>query len=158
MQKKGSILIVQAPYYQEISKMLLDGAVSEIKKHDFANGFASGFASGFDFEIVDVAGALEIPAAISMASKSNKNYTGFIALGCVIRGETSHYETVCEQSAYGLNILAINQHLAIGNGILTVENEKQAIARADKNDKDKGGFAAAACISMIKLKEKFKLN
>jgi 6,7-dimethyl-8-ribityllumazine synthase len=136
MQK---ILIIQAPYYQKISKMLLEGASTALKKENI------------DFDIINVPGALEIPTAISMAKNNNK-YQGFIALGCVIRGETSHYDYVCQESAHGLNMLAINHQLAIGNGIITTENEEQAIARSDPNQKNKGGFAAQTCITMIKLK------
>ena len=140
MQK---ILIIQAPYYKKISQMLLDGASRALKSENV------------EFDIIEVAGALEIPAAIAIA-KDNKKYTGFIALGCVIRGETSHYDYVCQESAHGLNLLAINHQIAIGNGIITVENEDQAIARADPKQKNKGGFAVKACLQMIKLKTVLK--
>jgi 6,7-dimethyl-8-ribityllumazine synthase len=136
------ILIVQARFYEEISDMLLQGAIAEIKDKNF------------EYEIINVLGAFEIPAAISMASKSNK-YAGFIALGCVIRGETTHYDYVCIESARGLNDLAIKDNLAIGYGILTVENEEQAYARANPKDLNKGGFAAKAAIRMIELQKKF---
>lgn len=136
MQK---ILIIQAPYYKKISQMLLDGASRALK------------SKNIEFDVIEVAGALEIPAAIAIA-KDNKKYTGFIALGCVIRGETSHYDYVCQESAHGLNLLAINHHLAIGNGIITVENEDQAIVRADPKQKNKGGFSVQACLQMIELK------
>lgn len=139
MQK---ILIVQATFYQKISKMLLEGAIEELEKHNV------------QFEIATVPGALEIPATIAIADKSKK-FAGFVALGCVIRGETTHYDYVCGESAHGLNLLAINHLIAIGNGILTVENEAQAIARADKTQKNKGGFAANACLEMIKIKESY---
>lgn len=142
MQK---ILIIQAPYYQKISALLLEGAIEELKKYNFS------------FEIIDVPGALEIPGAISIINNGQKDkYSGFIALGCVIRGETTHYDYVCQESAHGLNLMAIKKQLAIGNGILTVENESQAIIRADKNQKNKGGFAAKTCVEMIKIKERFK--
>lgn len=134
------ILIIQADFYQDISKLLLDGALKEIAK------------LGFEHEIVTVPGALEIPATIALAKDK---FDGFVALGCVIRGETSHYDYVCGESARGLNDLAIKEKLAIGNGILTVENKEQAIARADENQKNKGGFAVTACTAMIALKEKF---
>jgi len=137
------ILIVQAVFYEDISKMLLEGAISKIVKNNF------------EYDIVSLKGALEIPCAISIA-KEAKKYDGFIALGCVIRGETTHYETVCQESARGLNDLAINYQLAIGNGIITVENEEQALARADMKKLDKGGFAVEACLDVISLKEKFK--
>jgi len=140
MQK---ILIVQAPFYQHISQMLLDGATAEIKRHNF------------DYEIIDVLGAFEIAAAISLASKTNK-YDGYVALGCVIRGQTTHYDYVCSESARGLNELGYKNGLAIGYGIITCENEPQAIARADKNQKNKGGFAVLACLRMVEIKNKFK--
>ena len=137
------ILIVQAVFYEDISKMLLEGAIDKIIKNNF------------EFEILSLKGALEIPCAISIAKETHK-YAGFVALGCVIRGETTHYETVCQESARGLNDLAINYQLAIGNGIITVENEEQASQRADIKKLDKGGFAVEACLSIISLKEQFK--
>ncbi len=137
------ILIVEAVFYKNISQMLLEGAVAKIIKNNF------------DYEVASLKGALEIPCAISIAKETQK-YCGFIALGCVIRGETTHYETVCQESARGLNDLAINHQLAIGNGIITVENEKQALERADAKKLDKGGFAVEACLEIISLKEKFK--
>jgi len=137
------ILIVQAVFYEKISKMLLEGAVQKILKNNF------------EYDIVSLKGALEIPCAISIANQACK-YDGYIALGCVIRGKTSHYETVCQESARGINDLAINYQLAIGNGIITVENEKQALERADVHKLDKGGFAVEACLEIISLKEKFK--
>jgi 6,7-dimethyl-8-ribityllumazine synthase len=140
MQK---ILIIQAVYYKEISKMLLDGAKDRLKN------------SGYNYDIVNVFGALEIPAAISIANEGSDAYCGFVALGCVIRGETSHYDYVCGQSAYGLNWLAINKQIAIGNGIITVENENQAFVRADINQRNKGGFAVGACLDMIRFKDSF---
>lgn len=140
MQK---ILIVQAPFYQHISQMLLDGAIAEIKRNNF------------DYEIIDVLGAFEIAAAISLASKTNK-YDGYVALGCVIRGQTTHYDYVCSESARGLNELGYKNGLAIGYGIITCENEPQAIVRADKNQKNKGGFAVLACLRMVEIKNKFK--
>jgi len=136
------ILIVEARFYDNISNLLLEGAVSKIKQ------------LGYVHEIINVAGALEIPLAISLAKESG-NYAGYIALGCVIRGETSHYDIVANESAQGLSKLALKYHLAIGNGILTTENEAQAIVRADPKQKNKGAFAANACVQMIELKKKF---
>lgn len=136
------ILIVEARYYPEISDLLLAGAIDAITK------------SGYSYEVLNVSGALEIPLAISFARKS-KNYDGFVALGCVIRGETTHYDIVANQSAEALLRLAIDEKLAVGNGILTVENKSQAIARADIKQKNKGGFAANAAIQMIEIKNKF---
>lgn len=139
------ILIVEARFYPEISNLLLDGAKAKIE------------ASGFQYEIVNVMGALEIPTAISFAVASEK-YAGFVALGCVIRGETSHYDIVANESARGLMKLALQKHLAIGNGILTVESEDQALVRANPKLKDKGGFAVAACLRMIELQKQFGIN
>ena len=110
-------------------------------------------AAGATFQRITVPGALEIPAAIAMASKDICPFDGFIALGCVIRGETSHYDTVCNMSASGLMDLALTKGLAIGNGILTVENEEQAWVRADLTRKDKGGDAARAALAMAALKQ-----
>ncbi len=135
------ILIVQANFYQHISELLLEGATKEI------------INAGYEFEIVTVPGAFEIPAAIAFAKDSGQ-YDGYVALGCIIRGETTHYDYVCMESARGLNELAIKEKLAIGYGILTVENEKQALERADKAKKNKGGFAANTCLEMINLKAK----
>ncbi len=136
------ILIVQADFYKKISALLLEGAVKKITD------------AGKEYEIITVPGAFEIPAVISFA-KNSKKYDGFVALGCVIRGETTHYDYVCLESARGLNELAIKENLAIGYGIITVENEAQAIERADMKKKDKGGFAANTCLEMIKLRERF---
>jgi 6,7-dimethyl-8-ribityllumazine synthase len=144
LKNMKKILIIQANYYTHISQMLLNGAVAELEKQ------------GYKYEIIDVLGALEIPAAVAFANETD-NYSGFVALGCVIRGETSHYDIVAGESANGLARLAMKKKLAIGNGILTTENEEQAIVRANPNQKDKGGFAAKACIEMIKLKKKFNL-
>lgn len=141
----SKILIVQAVFYQKISEMLLEGAIAKLTK------------AGASYEIVSVPGAFEIPATIAMAKdfQSIDKFDGYIALGCVIRGETTHYDYVCSESARGLNDLAIKDKLAIGYGILTVENEAQAVERADPSKKDKGGFAAYACLEMIELKKKF---
>jgi 6,7-dimethyl-8-ribityllumazine synthase len=138
----AKILIVQANFYQDISKMLLGGAVAELKKQNC------------QYDIIDLLGAFEIPAAIAFASQANK-YDGYIALGCVIRGETTHYDYVCTESARGLNELAYKNGLAIGYGIITCENENQALARADVNQKNKGGFAVLACLKMIEIKQQF---
>lgn len=136
------ILIIQADFYQHISALLLEGATKKIKE------------LGFDYEVITVPGALEIPTTIAFAAEAEK-YAGYVALGCVIRGETSHYDIVANESARGLMKLSIKKKLAIGNGILTVENEAQAIARADPKQKNKGGFSANACVEMIKIRENF---
>jgi 6,7-dimethyl-8-ribityllumazine synthase len=145
------ILIVEARFYAGISDALLAGATAALK------------AASVDFDSVVVPGALEIPGAIAMANASahaaGRNYDGYVALGCVIRGETTHYETVANESARGLMDLAVHQRLAIGNGILTVENEDQAWARTDANRvEDKGGAAAKAVLAMVALRRQLGLG
>lgn len=136
------ILLVESRFYEDLSEELASGAIAEINK------------SGYEFERLFVPGALEIPAAINFATASNE-FDGFVALGCVIRGETYHFDVVCNESARALMDLSINKNLCIGNGILTVENEEQAWERAAVNKMNKGGGAAIACIEMIKIKNKF---
>lgn len=140
----AKILIVISRYYQSIADELEIGATSVIQ------------AAGCQFEILEVPGVFEIPAAIRMAVESGK-YDGYVALGCVIRGETSHYDYVCNESARGLNQLGINYLAAIGYGILTCENMDQAKVRANISEGNKGGEAARACIHMMTLKEHFGL-
>ena len=134
-------LIVEADFYTELAAAQKQGAVAALTAH------------GMAYESVSVPGALEIPAAIVFAEQTGK-YAGYIALGCVIRGETTHYETVCNESARGIMDLTL-QGYAIGNGILTVENSEQAWDRADMNKKNKGGEAALAAIRMAELKSSF---
>jgi 6,7-dimethyl-8-ribityllumazine synthase len=105
------------------------------------------------FDRLEVPGALEIPAAIGLAADQ---YDGFVALGCVIRGETYHFEIVAQESARGLMDLSVNRGLSIGNGILTVENEEQAMARASHDRLDKGGDAVRACLALIDVKSRFE--
>ena len=131
-------LIIEAPYYTNISDFLRDGAINALNK------------ASATYDIVSVPGALEIPAAINFSLI--KNYDVYIVLGCVIRGETAHYDIVCNESARGIYDLAIAHNLALGNAILTVENMQQAIARADPAQKDKGGDAARAALHMLGLK------
>lgn len=109
--------------------------------------------AGATHDYVTVPGVLEIPAAVAMAVAGKKDYDGFIVIGCVIRGETTHYEIVANESARALMDLATHQHLALGNGIQTVENEAQAWARAKVNEKNKGGGAARAALAMISFKK-----
>jgi 6,7-dimethyl-8-ribityllumazine synthase len=135
-------LLVIAPYYTHISAMLVEGARGYLQQKNAA------------VEMIEVPGALEIPAAIALAARSGK-YAGYVALGCVIRGETTHYETVCNESARGLMDLSL-QGLAIGNGILTVENEQQAITRADPSQGNKGADAAAAALCLAALTNQFQ--
>jgi len=134
------VLIVEARFYPEISDALYDGAQQALE--------VAGIAS----ERVAVPGALEIPGAIKFA---NLHYDGFIALGCVIRGETHHFEIVANESARALMDLVLNDGLCIGNGILTVEDEEQAFHRARREELDKGGDAARACVALMSLKERF---
>ena len=147
MKKKaltsGHYLIVQADFYAELAAAQKQGAVAELE------------TAGASYEVISVPGALEIPAAIAMAAANSCSYDGFIALGCVIRGETTHYETVCTESSRGLMDLAIYRNLAIGNGILTVENTEQAWERADINRKDKGGDAARAAMAMAAVAKRY---
>lgn len=143
--KGARILIVESRYYADIADALIEGAEAEIKR----NGASS--------ERVIVPGAFEIPGAIALAAaKKGKGYDGFVALGCVIRGETTHYDYVCGESARGLMDLAIYKKLAIGYGIVTVDNVEQARARAFTNRGDKGGDAAHACLAMVALRRRWK--
>ena len=135
------LLVVEARYYKHISDKLKQGAQAALA------------AAELQADFVEVKGALEIPPAIKIAALSNK-YDGYVALGCVIRGETSHYEIVSHLSASGLMDLSLNQGLAIGNGIITTENEEQALARAEPQQGDKGGFAVNACLALLQLKSK----
>jgi 6,7-dimethyl-8-ribityllumazine synthase len=134
------ILIVEARFYAQLNDLLLEGARSAIAE------------AGHDHETVAVPGALEIPAAIALASESGR-WDAFVALGVVIRGETFHFEIVAGESARALMALTLDG-LAIGNGILTVENEAQATERADPARKDKGGEAAKAALAMLELKRR----
>jgi 6,7-dimethyl-8-ribityllumazine synthase len=141
-----NILIVEARFYDHVSDALLDGATACLEK------------AGARFERITVPGALEIPAAIAFAAKAGegagKSFDGFVALGCVIRGETYHFEIVAGESARGLMDLGLQKGLCIGNGILTVENEEQAMARAERDRLDKGGDAARACLALINVRAK----
>jgi len=134
------IVIVEARFYEDIADELVKGAVAALE------------AAGATYERHAVPGCFEIPAAISFAEKSSKEIDGFVALGCVIRGETSHYDYVCSESARGLQDLAVNHHLAIGYGILTVENHEQAWARAAVDKGNKGRAAVEAALRMVALK------
>ena len=140
------ILIVEAPYYAHIAEELARGAIAALE------------AAGATYERLSVPGAFEIPAAIAFAEAGGAGFDGYLALGCVIRGETTHYDYVCGESARGLQDLAVQRKIAIGFGILTVENEAQALARASVGRKNKGGEAARACLAMIALKRRFGLT
>lgn len=137
----AKILIVEARFYDHLNDMLLDGARTAIE------------AAGHAHETMTVPGALELPAAIALAADSGA-YDAFVALGVVIRGETYHFEIVAGESARGIMALTMDG-LCIGNGILTTENEAQAIVRADRAQLDKGGGAAQAALAMLALKTRF---
>ena len=138
-------LIVEARFYSELADELLKGATGALER------------AGASFDVVTVPGALEIPAAVAMASDlKGEIYDGYITLGCVIRGETTHYEIVSGESARALMDLSIADGIALGNGVLTVENDDQAWARARISDQDKGGAAAVAAMAMAALKAKFE--
>lgn len=135
------VLIVVSPYYKGIADDLVAGAQAEIE------------AAGAIWDLVEMPGALEIPSAIGISERLS-NFDGYVALGCVIRGETTHYETVCNDSSRALQLLGL-QGLCIGNGILTVENTEQAEVRADPQGQNKGGGAAAAALHLIALSRKW---
>jgi len=135
------LLIVVAPYYKDIADQLVTGARTAIE------------AAGATHETVEVPGALEVPTAIRLAAHS-RDYDGFVALGCVIRGETTHYDTVCNDSSRALQLMGLDA-VCIGNGILTVENYDQAAIRAEAQGQNKGGGAADAAMHLIALSRKF---
>ena len=137
----STILLVEARFYPHLNDMLLDGARKAIE------------AAGHKHETLTVPGALELPGAIALAARSGR-FCAFVALGVVIRGETYHFELASNESARGLMDLTV-QGFAIGNGVLTVENERQAIVRADPNQGDKGGHAARAALALYDLREKY---
>lgn len=137
----AKFLIVEARFYDHLNDMLIEGAKAAIK------------AAGHKADVIMVPGALEIPGAISLADATG-DYEGYVAIGVVIRGETYHFEIVAGESARGIMALTMDG-IAIGNGILTVENEAQALVRADPAQKDKGGEAAKAAIALLELKERF---
>jgi 6,7-dimethyl-8-ribityllumazine synthase len=144
------VLIVEARYYDDLADALLEGAKDAL------------MARGAQVDIVTVPGALEIPTTIALAEEAGRyptapRYDGYVALGCVIRGETYHFEIVSDQSAAGLRQLGV-KGLIIGNGILTVEDEAQAWARARRSEGDKGGGAARACLDLIALKKRLRVG
>ena len=147
LEDKVKLLVVEARFYPDLADELLKGASDAIT------------SMGAEFDVVTVPGALEIPAAIALAEEAGHRaaglaYDGYVALGTVIRGETYHFEVVSNESARGLMDLAIGRRLAIGNGILTVEDSDQAWARARVSEGDKGGAAARACLDIISLKRR----
>jgi len=151
MSDAPHIMIIESRYYDEIAEHLIQSVVKEVEQ------------AGATYERFEVPGAFEIPAAIKYAIRSmdfysaGRRFDGYIALGCVIRGETTHYDYVCQESARALQDLAVQYSLALGYGILTVENRDQALARARREGQDRGGHAARACLKMIELKRHFHL-
>ncbi len=135
------VLIVVSPYYSDIAAGLLTGAKAELE------------AAGASYDVVEMPGALEVPTAIGISDRQS-HFDGYVALGCVIRGETTHYETVCNDSSRALQLLGL-QGLCIGNGILTVETKTQAEVRADPEGQNKGGGAAAAALHLVALARKW---
>ncbi len=145
MADKTHILVAVASYYKHITDALLAGVARSLE------------AAGATHEVVEVAGAFELPFAISTAHDSG-DYDGYITLGCVIRGETSHYDLICNETARAVQNLATDGGLVIGLGLLTVENEAQALVRADPDGKDKGGEATRACLMNLALARRFSQN
>lgn len=141
MAKRPLVLILEARFYADIADALVGGAIAAIEQ------------GGADYERVDVPGTFELPAALAMAVDTAR-FDGFVALGCVIRGETTHYDYVCGESARGLNALAVRHRLALGYGVITAENQAQAWARAAQDQRNKGGDAARACLAMIALRRR----
>lgn len=144
--KGARVLIVEARYYDGVADMLLAGATDACR------------AAGCDVETATVPGALEIASAIALicerASSSGRPFDAAVGLGCVVRGETYHFEIVSNESARGLTDLGLRDHLPIGNGVLTVENEAQAVVRADPAQGDKGGDAVRAALTLLALKRR----
>ena len=144
------ILIVAATFYQDIADEMLAGAIEALDD------------AGASHDVIEVPGAFEIPAAINYAHQAGKAgsitpYDGYVALGCVIRGETSHYDYVCGESARGLMTLSLDHEMALVNGILTVENREQAMARASRDQKNKGGEISVGLLEMLTIKKTFGL-
>lgn len=152
MNDAPHIMIVESPYYEEINNNMVESVLIELA------------SAGATYERFEVPGSFELPGAIRMAIESDnyptdkKQFDGYIALGCVIRGETSHYDYVCEESARGLNDLVLKYAIALGYGVLTTENRDQALARSRREQHDRGGAAARACLAMIEMKRKFNLH
>jgi len=144
---KAHLLIVEARFHDDLADTLLEGATGALDE------------AGATYDVVTVPGSLEIPAVICFAldgaAEGGTHYDGFVALGTVIRGDTYHFDIVANESSRALMDLSVQEAIAIGNGILTTENDAQAWARARKTEGDKGGFAARAALTMIALKEKF---
>lgn len=151
MADQPHILVVEARFYEDIADELARAALAVLDR------------AGATYDRITVPGAFELPGAIAFAhaapeSPGRRRYDGYIALGCVIRGETTHYDYVCQESARGLQDIVLRHHLAVGYGILTVENEEQAWVRARANGEDRGGNASRACLAMIDHRRRFGLG
>ena len=142
--KPPHLLLVEALFYEHIAADLRRGAERVVAE------------AGATCEVISVPGSFEVPVAIAMAAKAGARYDGYVALGCVIRGETTHYDYVCGESARGLMDLSVHSKLAIGYGIVTVNNMEQAKARAETHRGDKGGDAAHACLAMVALQRRWR--
>ena len=142
----SNILIIEACFYKDIATLFRAGAIDVLNKQ------------GHEYEIETVPGVLEIPAALNFFISGKKKYDAYVVLGCVIRGETSHYDIVCNESARGVYALVLKHHLALGNGKLTVENKDQAIESAEPQKKNKGGDAAKAALHMLELRRKILID
>jgi 6,7-dimethyl-8-ribityllumazine synthase len=151
MSGEPHIMIALSRYYEEVAEQLLSGALAVLEQ------------AGASYELYEVPGAFEIPAAMATAIRSpefsggRRRFDGYIALGCVIRGETTHYDYVCGECARGLQDLAVGHCLALGFGVLTTENMDQAMARAEVNRGNKGADAANACLRMVEFKRQFRM-
>jgi len=145
MARPPRLMIVEARYYEDIAEELCLGAIAELER------------SGARWERIAVSGAFELPGAVALALKAGarRAFEGYVALGCVIRGETSHYDLVCTECARGLQSLVLEHGLALGFGVLTCENREQAWSRASRTGGDKGGEAARAALAMLALKRSF---
>ena len=146
-KKKAHLLVIEARFHDDLADALLEGATSALDE------------AGATYDVVTVPGSLEIPAVITFAldgaAEGGTHYDGFVALGTIIRGDTYHFDIVANESSRALMDLSVEEAIAIGNGILTTENDEQAWTRARRAEGDKGGFAARAALTMIALKEKF---
>lgn len=151
MSDSPHVMIVEARFYEEIADRMMESVIAELD------------AVGATYEKFQVPGTFELPGAIRMAIRAmdfqddRRRFDGYIALGCVIRGETTHYDYVCQESARGLNDLVLDYAIALGYGVLTTENKDQAMARASRDQHDRGGAAARACLAMIDLKRQLNL-
>ena len=151
-EQTPNILIIQSSYYEDVSGLLMQGAASVLKR------------ANVHYDVIDVPGAFEIPAAIGYVVKSMafdieaRRFDGYIALGCILKGQTHHDKIIGEESARGLMEVALRHTLAIGNGILTCDTHEQALKRAQPDGFDRGGAAADACLRMIELKHVFGLS